>query len=257
MSLLSNNTLSLYIPRVFPNVNEERVKAIFNSLDIGDVSHVDFIKKHGKDGQIYNSLYIHFGLWYNNKGAANFQENVLNPNKEAKLVYDDPWYWIVLENTSSKKLEESQKKKINFPLTTGFHLNKCDECDEFDEYFNYSEMEFVQKIEDEIQISKLDRDHTNTQLKWIEIFQKENEELKNNLKESNEELNEFREYNGKLEYMLENERTENFYLTREIGSLNGSNKNLLDELQYQILENDNLMSEIDNLKKKIESLTQK
>jgi predicted nucleic acid-binding Zn-ribbon protein len=108
-----------------------------------------------------------------------------------------------------------------------------------------------------IQISKLDRDHTNTQLKWIEVFQKENEELKNNLKESNEELNEFREYNGKLEYMLENERTENFYLTREIGSLNGSNKNLLDELQYQILENDNLMSEIDNLKKKIELLTQK
>ena len=105
MSLL-NNTLSLYIPHVFPNVNEERVKAIFNSLDIGDVSHVDFIKKHGKDGQIYNSLYIHFNIWYNNKGAANFQENVLNPNKEAKLVYDDPWYWVVLENTSSKKFVE-------------------------------------------------------------------------------------------------------------------------------------------------------
>jgi hypothetical protein len=34
--------------------------------------------------------------------VAHFQERVTNPDKEARIVYDEPWFWIVLENTAVK-----------------------------------------------------------------------------------------------------------------------------------------------------------
>ena len=97
-----NQTLSLFIPRVFISINEGDIKRVFKSLSLGIVSHVDFIAKRGKNRFNYNAVYIHFREWFNNTAVINFQENVLNPCKTAKLVYDDPWYWLVFENTVSK-----------------------------------------------------------------------------------------------------------------------------------------------------------
>lgn len=203
MAFLLNQLLSLYIPRVFSNIDDARVKAIFKSLDIGDVSHVDFVQKNNKNGKTYNSIYIHFSSWYDNKSAANFQENVLNPNKKAKLVYDDPWFWIVLENKSIKK-EESQ---------TDINVD-------------------VAKFEDNIQQSKIERDFVNARLKNMAHLLKENEALKKDMEKINEYLNKLREDNLKLEHLLETESIENIYLHRENTRLIIENENLLDELRY-------------------------
>ena len=89
--------ISLYIPHVFVNISKKTVAETFEDLRIGSVKRVDFVCKRGSNGD-FNAVYIHFNHWYDNIAAHNFQERVINPNMEARIVYDEPWYWIVLEN---------------------------------------------------------------------------------------------------------------------------------------------------------------
>jgi hypothetical protein len=105
-----NQQLSLFVPYMFPNITEARVSAVFSALLLGEVHHVDFIPKTDKNGKSYNAAYIHFAHWYESDTAARFQERVTNPGKEARLVYDEPWFWIVLENTAVKtpKAQETE-----------------------------------------------------------------------------------------------------------------------------------------------------
>ena len=108
--------ISLYIPHIFVNVTKEKIAVTFEHLRIGRVMSIDLIHKIGKDEE-YNSAYIHFEYWYNNIVALNFQERVLNANKEARIVYDDPWYWIVFENTSKKHISGNRKLRISVPIS--------------------------------------------------------------------------------------------------------------------------------------------
>jgi hypothetical protein len=87
--------ISLYIPRVFKNISGKRIEGIFQSLRIGKVRAVNFTPKVGKHGH-YNSVSVHFDYWYDNVAARNFQQRVTE-GKEARIVYDDPWFWIVQE----------------------------------------------------------------------------------------------------------------------------------------------------------------
>ena len=111
----SITNMSLFIPHVFSNISAERITAAFQDNDIGQVSHIDLVSKMDKNGQIYNSAYVHFAFWYQNSTAVNFQERVINPNQQAKLVYDDPWFWIVLKNSTEK--HESVARKTRLDLT--------------------------------------------------------------------------------------------------------------------------------------------
>jgi hypothetical protein len=122
-----DQSLSLFIPRVFPNITQERIAEIFYVLGLGDVKRVDRVLKQDANGNEYYSVYVHFEQWYESSTAANFQERVTNPEKEARIVYDDPWWWIVLENKGAKRtpgqrkptlvLEEPAKKRVSFEQT--------------------------------------------------------------------------------------------------------------------------------------------
>lgn len=105
------NNVSLYIPHVFANISKEDITNVFEHLRIGKVSNIDFVNKIGDQAQ-YNTAYIHFEYWYDNTAARNFQERVLNPDKEARIVYDDPWFWIVLENKAKKHVSGDRKPRI-------------------------------------------------------------------------------------------------------------------------------------------------
>ena len=100
------SNLSLFIPRVFVNISSKRIVQIFHSLRIGKVNRVDFLRKRGRNGRPYNAMFVHFEHWYDNTAARNFQARVRDPSQEARLVYDDPWYWVVLENRSWDNKEE-------------------------------------------------------------------------------------------------------------------------------------------------------
>jgi hypothetical protein len=104
--------MSLYIPHVFSNISVDKIIKTFESLGLGRVKKVDFVSKMGNTGE-YNAAYIHFEYWYKTDAAQIFQDRVKNPNKEARIVYDDPWYWIVLENNSKKFVSGSRKERLN------------------------------------------------------------------------------------------------------------------------------------------------
>jgi len=111
-SSLSTN-ISIYIPHVFPNIDEKRICDIFQKLNLGKVSKVDFVGNCDRHGKAYNSVYVSFTHWYNNEAAINLQNRILDPEQEARIVYDDPWYWVILENTGKKQVVNGRKVRIN------------------------------------------------------------------------------------------------------------------------------------------------
>jgi hypothetical protein len=114
---MSENTqfqnISLYIPHIFANFSKEFVEKVFDDLNIGNVKNIDFVSKYGQDGKEYNAAYIHFNEWYDTISARNFQARVVDTGKEARIVYDEPWYWIVLENKARKYIPGERKPRID------------------------------------------------------------------------------------------------------------------------------------------------
>ena len=100
---------SLYIAHVFSNIHKKRIAQLFEKLFLARIKGIDFVTKIGKDGKPYNSAYIHIDYWFDNASAKNFQEKIRSDAKEALLVYDDPWYWIVNENLSADKSKFIEK----------------------------------------------------------------------------------------------------------------------------------------------------
>ena len=107
-----SSTLSLYIPHVFTNISKERIAEIFSRLQLGKVSNIDFVLKMSYTGEEYHAAYIHFEHWFNNASAFSFQQSVRNSSEGAKLVYDTPWYWVVLENKAKKHVSGVPKTRI-------------------------------------------------------------------------------------------------------------------------------------------------
>ena len=116
MSSFSMNTftfepnLSLYIPRVFPNWRDEaRMANVFESLNIGKIYRIDFIDKIDENtNQPYCQAFVHFEYWYDYPVSHSIQEKILDPTQQAKIVYDDPWFWLLLK--CNKPLTDTEKK---------------------------------------------------------------------------------------------------------------------------------------------------
>jgi hypothetical protein len=105
--------ISLYIPHVFSNISSKKICDVFDFQGIGDIQKVVLISKKDRNGRTYNAAYIHFKEWYDNIASRNFQERVLDKSKEARIVYDEPWYWIVLENNTRKFKPGDRKPTID------------------------------------------------------------------------------------------------------------------------------------------------
>ena len=88
------NVPSLCIPRVYPNINEARIRKIFDELALGTIDHLDIISKTTEKGEKFNRVFIHFRRWYTDGNAGVARERLLN-GKDIKIIYDDPWFWKV------------------------------------------------------------------------------------------------------------------------------------------------------------------
>ena len=106
-----NQSMSLFIAYVFPNIGIHRIINIFQDANLGIVSRVDFIKKTDKQGKSFNNVYIHFHRWFETEEAQQFQDSIRDPEAKTTLQYDGPWFWIVLENTFVKKIKEKREVK--------------------------------------------------------------------------------------------------------------------------------------------------
>jgi len=85
---------SLCIPRVFVNIDEKRIRRIFDELNMGDILRIDVVSKTTEKGEKFNRVFIHFKQWFSNKNSDTARERLLN-GKEIKIIYDDPWFWKV------------------------------------------------------------------------------------------------------------------------------------------------------------------
>jgi len=105
-----NNKLSLYIPRITPeSASEEWVKHQFYSQNVGIVERVDLILKNPPDnGPEYYQAFLHFKQWFDNAVTRNIQERIEagDVHHPARLVYNDPWYWILLRNSNPRSEAE-------------------------------------------------------------------------------------------------------------------------------------------------------
>jgi hypothetical protein len=108
-----NQQLSLVIPRVFPQwVDEAKIIKIFREQQIGIISKVSIVRmpiETGEKHSIYKA-YLYFSVWFENIISKNFQKRIYGKDKQARVVYDDPWYWTVFENTERLKLSKNDKR---------------------------------------------------------------------------------------------------------------------------------------------------
>jgi hypothetical protein len=109
MSAIKN--MSLFVPHIFPNFNQQYVIEAFSEL--GYVSRVDFVSKIDRDGKLFNAAYIHFNEWKTNKHAIN-KLSEIEKNGKFKMYHDDSdYYWIVLPNTAKKHVPGNRKSRID------------------------------------------------------------------------------------------------------------------------------------------------
>jgi hypothetical protein len=103
MSFIQN--LSVFITRIHrEDANEEFIKRTFYDQEIACVRRIDFLKcrdsrASSASSKVYYQAKIYFHYWFKNQIAYNVQRRILNPNNSgARIIYTDPWYWIVLKN---------------------------------------------------------------------------------------------------------------------------------------------------------------
>lgn len=110
---MTSQPYSLLVPHIFMNIPMEKIKSSFERLDLGKVERIDSVIKISREGYKYRMAFIHFEYWnMNNEAGVNLKEKIENPNKEARLVYDDPWYWLLLPNKSYLKKNSDQIERL-------------------------------------------------------------------------------------------------------------------------------------------------
>jgi hypothetical protein len=112
-----NNKLSLFIPRIVPEwASQDMIVDKFKTLDIGTINRVDFLEKQSANGVKYFQAFLHFETWDDNAATRNIQERIYDSESSARLVYDEPWYWILLKNNNPLTEEEVVVSQANVAL---------------------------------------------------------------------------------------------------------------------------------------------
>ncbi len=110
-----NNEMSLFVPHVFSVITKEKIASIF--VRFGEISRIDLVSK--KTGN--NAAYIRFSKWYDTEENRGFQNQLTTGVKKAHVIYDDKWFWIVLEN---KRTMPKTPKKILKRVTPSTPIKK-------------------------------------------------------------------------------------------------------------------------------------
>jgi len=105
---------SLYIPRVFLNITEEKIREVFETLELGEIERIDLVPRPYTSGTISaNMAFIYFKYWSQSVSAQNLASRIMDPRREARIVYDDPWYWILLPNRRPQLAKPTESDRID------------------------------------------------------------------------------------------------------------------------------------------------
>jgi hypothetical protein len=96
---------SLFIPVIYTTIGEEKVREVFEKGNIAIIASVNFVPKVINNGSgnkkiNVNMAFIHVAYWIPSESSKRFQNEIRSNEKGTKLTYNDPYYWIVLENKS-------------------------------------------------------------------------------------------------------------------------------------------------------------
>jgi hypothetical protein len=97
---------SICIPRVFKNISENRIRAVFNNLHLGTIERIDMAPKSNEKGDDFWCVFIHFSVWFDTANANQVRSKLEN-GERVKVVYDEPWYWLISMSTSVVKQRRS------------------------------------------------------------------------------------------------------------------------------------------------------
>lgn len=109
---LPANVPVLCIPRVYPNINEGRIRRIFDDLNMGELERIDIVSKTSEKGEKFNRVFVHFRRWNNSDNANTARERLLN-GKEIKIIYDDPWFWKISAYREAERKSAPQQQPTN------------------------------------------------------------------------------------------------------------------------------------------------
>jgi len=123
------NIPSLCIPRVFSNIDERRIRHIFDELNMGIIERVDIVNKTTEKGEKFNRVFVHFKRWFSNSNADTARERLLN-GKEIKIIYDEPWFWKV----SAYRPPQQEQQRDSRPQKKRPTLQFDDSDNERDEF---------------------------------------------------------------------------------------------------------------------------
>ena len=115
LSSFKSHEPSICIPRVFSNITEARVQAIFRNLDFGEVEKVDMIQLSNARGENFQRVFVHFKSWSENEQAVQARQMLLG-EQEVKVVYDDPWFWKLSASRSVRPEERARRRRRPAPF---------------------------------------------------------------------------------------------------------------------------------------------
>jgi hypothetical protein len=129
--------LVIYIPRM--NTfwgTKEKITEVFHNQLIGKVSRVDIIKKKVTKqrkrerkhvgGDYIRSAHVYFTTWFDTEANRNLQARIMDPEKEARVVVDDPWYWLLLESNRNQDEQRLQRTETIMNIMS-YHITLRDE----------------------------------------------------------------------------------------------------------------------------------
>ena len=85
-------------------ISESQVHYVLTYIWGDCIDHIDVVDKKNPNGRSYQMMFVHFKP----TDSPYFIEcmNHLELNGELKLMYDDPWYWIIRKNNTRKRSDE-------------------------------------------------------------------------------------------------------------------------------------------------------
>ena len=96
----------------------EHVKDAFKMMHLAEIESAVLVPRSVGGKEPYNNAILTVKNWQDNKSAKRFQLNMREkePEREARLIYDDPWFWVIKEDVEFYKNDfkiEFNFKKID------------------------------------------------------------------------------------------------------------------------------------------------
>tara|TARA_B100001063_G_scaffold224628_1_gene232788 strand:+ start:88 stop:711 length:624 start_codon:yes stop_codon:yes gene_type:complete len=101
---------AIVIPRVFKNITQQRILAIFGKLDLGDIVRIDMVPRTNERGEEYWRVFVHIA-WAETENGTAVRTKLMaeDGNGEVKIVYDDPWFWKLHASRPAPKKENMRR----------------------------------------------------------------------------------------------------------------------------------------------------